>query len=243
MKVHAITSALAAGALLFAVACSPQEAPVAPADAAETAEAIALTVPAGDYTLDKGHASLTVRVNHLGLSNYTMRFTDFDATLAFNPEDVTASSVTATINPASIRTDYPGDYCAGHDCTVYRTWDEDVARNPRWLNADEHGDISFTSTSLTQTGPNTGTMTGDLTFRGVTQPVTLDVTFNGELNPMPFRQDTIAIGFSAAGSLDRSAFGMDAFIPNIGDAVEIIIEAEFHRPVEAAAPANAPAAE
>ena len=69
-------------------------------------------------------------------------------------------------------------------------------------------------------------MTGDLTFLGVTRPVTLDVTYNGVAR-MPWAPDQDKIGFSATTTLKRSDFGMGAYIPNIGDEVEVIIEAEF----------------
>ncbi len=234
---------LAAAALLaLTAACAqPAEAPVADAPAApEAIAAIAIAAPAGVYTLDKSHAAVTFQVMHLGLSNYTARFTDFDAQLTLDPANPTASSVTATINPASVETDYAGDYRATHRGSAYRSWDEDLARNPSWFNAVAHPTISFQSTGLTLTGERTGTMTGNLTFLGQTHPVTLDVTFNGEHVPHPFRPGIAAIGFSARGTLNRSTWGMSNYVPNIGDAVNLIIEAEFHS-APGAVPEAAPA--
>ena len=238
---------LTAAALLALTAACAQPTP-AP-DAADTAAAgpatpVAISAPAGTYALDKSHATVTFQVMHLGLSNYTARFTDFDATLTFDPANPTASSVTATINPASVETDYPGDYRATHRDSAYQSWDQDLAQNPVWFNAGAHPTITFQSTGLTLTGERTGTMTGDLTFLGQTHPVTLDVTFNGELTPHPFRPTQAAIGFSARGSLTRSTWGMGNYVPNIADQVNLIIEAEFISPegsVTPAAPAAAPA--
>jgi polyisoprenoid-binding protein YceI len=65
-----------------------------------------------------------------------------------------------------------------------------------------------------------------LTFLGVTKPVTLDVTFNKALGQHPFANKP-ALGFTAEGSLKRSEFGMDTYIPQIGDEVDFIIQAEF----------------
>ncbi|MCG8443202.1 MAG: YceI family protein [Caulobacterales bacterium] len=191
----------------------------------------AIDAPAGAYTLDKTHASVTWKVSHLGLSAYTARFTDFDAALELDPAEPANSSVTATINAASIVTDYPGDYKAGHADSGFETWDEDLARNAKWFNSDEFPEITFTSTGIEVDGENTGKMTGELTFLGVTQPVTLDVTFNGSLNPHPFAPIS-AVGFSATTTLDRTTFGMTNYAPNIGADVEILIEAEFHQPVD-----------
>lgn len=223
------TIAAAAAAFAFAAACTPQATPPAAETAAEPAAPVAIAAPAGAYTLDKTHASLTFQVMHLGLSNYTARFTDFDASLNFDPANPTASTVTATINPASVETDYPGDYKATHADSGFNSWNEDLANSPNWLNAAAFPQITFTSTALTATGERTGTMSGDLTFLGVTQPVTLDVTFNGELNPHPMLQGRSAIGFSARGTLKRSDFGSTYGAAFIGDEVNLIIEAEFHQ--------------
>jgi polyisoprenoid-binding protein YceI len=234
---------VAVGLIAFAAACTQP----APAPETETAAEpaavtpVAINAPAGVYTLDKSHATVTFQVMHLGLSQYTARFTDFDAQLTFDPANPTASSVTATVNPASVETDYPGNYRATHQGSAYSSWDEDLARNPNWFNAGAHPSITFQSTGLTLTGERTGTMTGNLGFLGQTHPVTLDVTFNGELVPHPFRPGVAAIGFSARGSLNRSTWGMSNYIPNIADQVNLIIEAEFMSAEGAVAPVAEPA--
>jgi polyisoprenoid-binding protein YceI len=111
------------------------------------------------------------------------------------------------------------------------------------LNTAEYPQITFRSTRLESTGPNSVRMTGDLTLRGVTKPVVLETTFNGGYSG--HHMDPRArIGFSARGTLERSAFGLSFGIPEPGsnmgvsDAVEVIIEAEFSGPPLAnAAPA------
>jgi polyisoprenoid-binding protein YceI len=221
---------LGASALILA-ACTP--AAEKPADAAPAAPEAAAPAPvevaygkAATYKIDPTHASITWKVNHFGLAKYTARFTTFDATLVFNPADAATNSVEVTIDPLSVETDYAGDYKAGHADSPYASWNEDLAKNPQWFNAVAHNQISFKSTAATQSSPTTGTVTGDLTFLGVTKPVTLDVTYNG-VAQMPWAPDQDKIGFSATTTLKRSDFGMSAFIPNIGDEVEVIIEAEF----------------
>lgn len=175
-------------------------------------------MPAGTYTLDKTHASLIWKVSHLGLSDYTARFTDFDAKIDFDPQNPTESKVTAEINPMSIETDYPYPEKKDFDTKLITSQD--------WFNAGEFPEITFTSTAIEQTGENTGTMTGTLDFLGVRKPVTLDVTFNKAMAKQPFSGQP-ALGFSARGTLMRSEWGMNTYVPNIGDEVEIIIEAEF----------------
>ena len=64
-------------------------------------------VPAGAYALDLAHASLIFRVNHLGFSNYTARFKRFDAKLQFDPTNLAASKVVASVDVDSLETDFP----------------------------------------------------------------------------------------------------------------------------------------
>lgn len=175
-------------------------------------------LPSGEYSLDKTHASVTWQVSHMGLSNYTARFTEIDANVDFNPENIEESIVTAKINPASIRTDYPN--------ADKKDFDKELANGKAWFNAEEHPSIDFKSTEIKMTGENTAVMVGDLTFLGVTKPVTLDVTLNGAMLSHPFKQIP-AFGFSARGSIMRSDFGLNTYIPNVGDKVDLIIETEF----------------
>lgn len=173
-------------------------------------------MPKGEYELDKGHASLIWKVSHLGLSDYTARFTNFDATITLNPTSPEKSSLVATVDPTSIETDYPGE----------KNFDEELINKEQWFNASQYPVIKFESTSIEKTGDNTGIITGDLTFLGVTKPMTLDVTFNKAMEKQPFSGKP-TLGFSATGTLERSKWGMDTYVPNIGDKVELLIEVEF----------------
>jgi len=175
-------------------------------------------MPSGLYKLDDTHASITWKVSHLGLSDYTARFTKFDVDMMFDAQDPVRSKVIATIDPTSIKTDYP--YPEKKD------FDAKLVKDSGWFNTDQFPEIKFRSTKVEKTGSNTGKMTGNLTFLGVSKPLILDVTFNKAIGNHPF-QNKPAIGFSATGSLKRSDFGMKTYIPQIGDEVEIMIEAEF----------------
>lgn len=175
-------------------------------------------MPAGVYNLDETHAQLIWRVSHLGLSNYTARFTDFDADLTFDPKHPEKSTLVATVNPMSIETDYPHP--------DKKDFDAVLAKEEKWFNAEVFPSITFESKEIRRTGDNTGEMMGHLTLLGVTKPVTLDVVFNGAMAKQPFSKKP-TLGFSATGSLMRSDWGMETYVPNIGDKVELIIEAEF----------------
>ena len=121
-------------------------------------------MPAGTYVLDKTHASLIAKVRHMGLSDFTMRFTDVDATYSWDPKSPQTAEVKATIAAASLDTGFPATNAQFAE---------------EFLAASKHPTITFVSTSIRPTTAGKGTMTGDLTLRGVTRPVTLDVTYNG----------------------------------------------------------------
>ncbi len=189
-------------------------APVAPL-APAFAQAAPLSVPAGDYAIEKTHASITVKWKHLGLSYYPARFVTFDSVITLDPKDVTKSSVSVTIDPRSVRTDYP--------FPEKEDFDKVVAE--KFLRAGEFPTATFQSTRLVATGATTGKLTGNLTLAGVTKPVTLDVTLNAA-KEHPFRK-VPALGFSATGSFNRSDFGLKDLIPAISDEILISIEAEY----------------
>jgi polyisoprenoid-binding protein YceI len=177
--------------------------------------------PAGAYYMDKAHTSVIFRVNHLGFSHYTASFSRVDGTLQFDPAHPEAMRVEATIDPASLQLNTPP---AGfHDQLMGGSW-FDAARFPQ---------ITFRSTKVEPTGAKTARVTGELSLHGVTQPVTLDVTYNGGYPPNSFDPGGARVGFSAHGVLKRSAFGVSAGIPapgssmGVSDEVEVIIETEF----------------
>ncbi len=185
-------------------------------------------LPAGTYRLDQIHASLIFRVDHIGFSHFVSRFARFDATLEFDPAAPETMSVSATIDPASIETHPPDpdelDFNA-------------ILRSETWFDTATHPEMTFRSTGVTLTGETTADVTGDLTLRGVTHPVTLNVIFNGGYVSHPYDPNS-RIGFSASGALLRSDFGMGFGVPpegsrmGVSDEVEFLIEAEFLRPFE-----------
>lgn len=169
-------------------------------------------MPAGTWAVDKTHASLIARVKHMGLSAYTVRFTGFEASYTWDPKSPQTARVEAVIQAASLDTGEPkfnGEFAE------------------KFLDAKANPAIRFVSTSIVQTSPGKGTMTGDLTFRGVTRPVTLDVVFDGYASGLGGQRS----GFSARGVIKRSEFG-STFLLNpplamVGDDVELILELEF----------------
>ncbi|MGE5501178.1 MAG: YceI family protein [Ignavibacteriales bacterium] len=170
----------------------------------------AAQVPAGTYVLDKKHGSLTVKVRHMGLSNYTARFNVIDAKFDYDPKNPLAAHVEATVDVNSLDTGEP-------------QFGPQFARE--FLDAEHHPTATFVSTKLTAIDATRGVMEGNLTLRGVTKPVKLNVAFDG------YTANALAgqrVGFTAAGEIDRTEFGSKFLSPDtVADHVEIYIEAEF----------------
>lgn len=165
----------------------------------------------GRYDLEKSHASITFRINHMGYSYYTGRFNDFDATLLFDPKDISKSRVSATIDPTSV--------------DVNNAHLEESLKSTKVFDVANYRAITFSSEQIEKTGPNTGKVTGLLTILTASKPVIMNVTFNGAgINPMSGKN---TVGFSANGKLKRSDFGLNEWLPMVGDDVEFWIEGEF----------------
>jgi len=152
--------------------------------------------PSGEYALDPTHTSVNWSLSHSGLSFYTARFDEISGALDFNPDNPTASRLDVRINPKSVST---GD----------TEWDETLATDGKYFDGDKHPEIRFVSTSSKKLTETTGTVTGDLTLRGITKPMTLDVTYNGA--GKSFGNPGATLGFSAIGTLTRSDWGMEKF--------------------------------
>lgn len=224
---RAMMTTAAAAALILASACSqPEEAPqqkAATPQAPAAGPASAQGLPAGTYTIDPTHSSVHFRVNHLGFSNYTGEFRTIKATLQLDPARPAAAQLKVEIDPASLALPAPP---AGF---------VDTLRGPQWLDAARFPQITYISTAVAPTGPDTADITGDLTLHGVTKPVTLKAKFNGGYAGHPMDPNA-RIGFSATGLFKRSDFGVAYGVPapgttmGVGDDVEVIVETEFTGP-------------
>ncbi|MEQ1619138.1 MAG: YceI family protein [Terricaulis sp.] len=221
--------ALIAAALALA-ACNPQPQPEA---AQGPPTPVAIDAPSGEYALDPTHSSILVRANHFGLSHYTLRLTGLSGQLNFNAEDPAKSTVTARVAADTVQTEHVGQ----------SNFDREL-ENSQWLDAATHPSLTFASTRIELTSPNTGRMTGNLSIRGITHPVTFEVTFNQAYRQHPMGMPIALLGFSARGTIMRSEYGMTARLPlatgggGVSDEVEILIETEFTRPAAPASPTN-----
>lgn len=167
----------------------------------------------GQYTLDKEHASLLWKIDHLGFSRYIGRFNDFDATLDFDAESVENSSLEVIIETASL--DVNNEAFA-----------EDL-RGDDWFDVANHPQAVFRTTSFVEAvDEDTFIFEGDLTLLGNTGPVTMTVNFNGGGRNFLTRRYTL--GFSATAEFLRSDFGLDNMVSfGVGDEIQIEVHVEF----------------
>ena len=228
MTTHAATLSRGAAALLLATLWQG-----ALSHAAETAAPPAMPpmppmAPAGQYQIDKSHASLLMRVSHLGFSTYTTRFSRFDAQLTFDPGNIPASKVVTTIDASSFEMDAAPQMCL------------DIVKGPQLLDTVKFPEMVFKSERVRMRGAKSMDISGTLTLHGVTRPLVLTATFNGGYAGIANMDPHARIGFSAHGSFKRSDFGMTFGIPapgttmGVGDLIDYSIEAEFIGPALAA---------
>jgi polyisoprenoid-binding protein YceI len=164
--------------------------------------------PAGDYKLDPRHASAIVKLAHMGLSHYAMRFDTIAGEYVFDPAHPSASKISVTIDPKSIDTND-----AKFNQEIYE----------KFLDADKFPTITFTSTKIIPGAGGKGVVEGVLNFHGVEKPVTLHVTYRGYVEMMKQQR----MGFSGETTFKRSDFGASSYIPVVGDEVTVLIEVEF----------------
>ncbi|MEO1137209.1 MAG: YceI family protein [Pseudomonadota bacterium] len=181
------------------------------ASAQQSADAFEFDAPSGVYESEATHRYITFSYSHLGFSDPWVRWREWNGTLNWNAEDPEQSSVSVVIDAASIDTGV--DVFDGH------------MKGERLFDVANHPEITFESTNVEATGANTGTITGDLTIKGNTKPVTLDVVFNK--GAFQERDNIYRLGFSGKTTVKRSDFGVDFAAPNVSDEVDIVIETEW----------------
>jgi polyisoprenoid-binding protein YceI len=172
-----------------------------------------LSQAADPYKIDKNHADLMFSIEHAGFSHKHGSFRDFDGELQYDEAKPGNSKVEVTIKTASLDTAHPGR-------------DQDL-KSDKFFDVAKYPEMHFESTKVVPGKNQQYRVEGNLTLHGVTKPMVLSAKLNkAGLNPF---DKTPTLGFSATGSLKRSDFGITTFLPMIGDAVEITIEAEFRR--------------
>lgn len=178
---------------------------------AVSASAELSSLPSGEYGLDKTHGYITFSYNHLGFSNPHVGFNDFEVNLDLDNENIENSTVNVLIDATSI--DSRVEVFNGH------------LNGQNFFDTENYPTITFESTDIELTGDNTMNVTGDLTIKGVTKPVTLETTINKAADH-PMRKIP-TIGVSAQTTVSRSEWDLTRAVPNVGDDVLIWVEVEL----------------
>ncbi len=155
-----------------------------------TTATIAPTPTTGTWTIDASHSTIGFTVRHLGFSKVRGGFGEFTGSFTVG-EDVASSTAEVTIQSASFSS---GD--EGRDGHV---------KNEDFLDVEAFPTLTFQATDVTHVAGNDYVIAGDLTIRGVTKPVDLQVEYLGE-DTDPF--GNVKAGFEATTEIDREEFGL-----------------------------------
>jgi polyisoprenoid-binding protein YceI len=149
------------------------------------------TQTATKWAIDPMHSEVQFKVKHLVISTVTGSFKNFEGTVETEGDDFSNAKVNFSIDINSIDTN--------------QTMRDDHLKSPEFFDAAQYPHITFKSTSFSKTGEGTYKVTGDLTIKGITKSVSLDVEHGGSATD--FYGNTKA-GFELTGKINRKEFGL-----------------------------------
>ncbi|MET0371494.1 MAG: YceI family protein [Sphingobium sp.] len=165
-------------------------------------------VTGGSYTVEGSHTQIVFAYDHMGFTNNMGVIAMPTGTLTLDPKAPAAAKVSVEVPIANLKTGIPA-------------LDEHLMK-PEFFDSAKFPTATFVSTGVKAEGTG-AEITGNLTIKGITKPVTLDAEFYGA-GTMRGKEN---VGFIATGSIKRSDFGMGMAVPVVGDAVELKIIAAF----------------
>jgi len=155
------------------------------------AQALTAAGMAGTYSIDPVHSNVGFGVRHMGLAIVLGEFTDYTATISYDPNDITKSSVQFTARVASLDTDVKQR--------------DDHLRSAEFLEAEKYPDMTFRSTRIERRSDKTFVAYGDLTIKNVTRQIALPVEFYGVIKDS---QGQTRLGGSATLNINRLDYGI-----------------------------------
>ena len=168
------------------------------------------------WTIDKAHTEIGFKIKHLVISTVSGKFTSFEGKLDGEPEDLKNAKISFTADVNSIHTG--NEQRDGH------------LKSADFFDAAKYSKLTFTSTKIVQKDGSEYKVTGDLTIKDVTKPVTLNLEFGGIQNNL--YGQTVA-GFEITGKINRRDFGLtwsavtEAGGIVVSDEVKLLIDAEL----------------
>ena len=177
------------------------------------AAVLSLPAPAATSTwqIDPAHSSAQFAVKHLAISTVRGAFTSVKGAVQLDDKDISKSSVEVAIDVNSVD-------------TRVAARDKDL-RSDHFFDAEHFPTMTFKSTKVEQVAPGKLKVTGDLTIRGVTKQVVLDV--DGPTAPIKDPWGNLRVGINATSKITRQDFGITYGPGMIGDEVSITIDAEM----------------
>lgn len=162
------------------------------------------------YQLDPNHTSVVISWDHFGFSHPNATFRDVQGTLKFDEEHPENSSVSVTIPVKTVDT---------HVDALNKEF-----LGEKFFATQQYPTAKFVSTKVTQTGDHQYDVAGKLTIKDITNPVKLHATLNKQgVHPLTKKQ---AVGFNATGTVSRSAYGIDTYVPMVSDEVTLQLSTE-----------------
>lgn len=168
------------------------------------------------WTIDPAHSEMVFKVKHLMITNVKGEFRNFDAEIISNGEDFSNAKITANVDASSIFTN--------------NTDRDNHLKSADFFDADQHNELRFESTEVEKVGAEEYKLKGDLSIKGKTNPVTLNVEFGGIMKDP---QGNEKAGFSLTGKINRKDWGLnwnanlEAGGVLVSDEVRIMIDAQF----------------
>lgn len=169
----------------------------------------------GSYTVDPGHTQVVFAWDHMGFTSNMGTIAEPTGTLTLDKANPAASKVSVEFTIANLRTGVP-------------KLDEHLMKAD-FFDAAKFPTATFVSTSVKPDGATGAEITGNLTIKGVTKPVTLDAELYGAGKAPAMAGGKENVGFVATGAIKRSDFGMGYGVPVVGDAIELKIIAAFNK--------------
>ncbi len=164
------------------------------------------------WKLDGAHSRLGFSITHMGISEVNGQFDKFEVSISTPNADFSGATIEMTAQAASINTGM--------------SMRDDHLRTPDFFNTEKFPTLTFKSTSVKKDKGNAYTVTGDLTLKGVTKPVTFTAIHNGNAKN---RAGGDVAGFRMSGTVKRSDFGIGEAGGSLSDDVKLIADLEVSK--------------
>ena len=169
------------------------------------------------WAVDKGHSKIAFIVTHHDISEVDGYFKKFEASITSTQNDLSGAVFEMTIESSSINTDLE--------------MRDNSLKGEDLFNVEKYPTITLKSIAFKKIAGNEYTMTGNLTIKGITKLINLEVRMNGPVPNPNANMKNLQVGIKATGKIKRSDFNVGGKLENafVSDEVEIKITGEFNK--------------